>query len=104
MVIAAMRVAPPTIQLQRVREFYEVGVGLPVLWAFEDHDGFDGVIFGVPDERAQLELVTTSHAMRPAPTAEDALVLYLPAGELDALVERLRSRATTEVAADDSEL
>ena len=104
MVIAAMRVARPTNQLERVREFYETVVGLPVLWAFEDHDGFDGVIFGLPDERAQLELVTTPHATRPAPTAEDALVLYVVAGELEALVERLRSRAIAEVAADDSEL
>jgi catechol 2,3-dioxygenase-like lactoylglutathione lyase family enzyme len=104
MVIAAMRVARPTAQLDRVREFYETVVGLPVLWAFEDHDGFDGVIFGVPDERAQLELVTTPHATRPEPTAEDALVLYLAADELDALVERLRTHATAEVAADDAEL
>ena len=51
-------------------------VGLPLSWSFADHDGFDGVIFGLPDERAQLELVRSPHGDVPAPTGEDALVLY----------------------------
>ena len=99
-----MRVARPTTQLERVREFYEIGVQLPVLWSFQDHDGFDGVIFGVPDERAQLELVATPHRVEPRPTPEDVLVLYLAGADHVALVERLRSRSTTELPVDDADL
>lgn len=99
-----MRVARPTTQLERVREFYEIVLQLPVLWTFEDHDGFDGVILGVPDARSQLELVSTPHHTEPRPTAEDVLVLYLATEEHAALVERLRSRGTIEVPVDDADL
>ena len=104
MAIVSMRVARPTTQLEHIREFYEIGVELPVLWTFQDHDGFDGVIFGVPDERAQLELVATPHRTEPGPTAEDVLVLYLAGEDHAALVERLRARGTTEVPVDDPDL
>jgi len=74
--LVAMRVARPTADLDRIRSFYEHVVGLPVLWSFVDHDGFDGAIFGLPDERAQLEIVRSPHGDVPAPTNEDVLVLY----------------------------
>jgi len=74
---ATMRVARPPSDLIRTREFYEQLVGLAVLGEFADHDGYDSVIFGVPDERAQLEIVDPPHAIVPQPTVEDALVLYL---------------------------
>ena len=99
-----MRVARPTTDVARVRDFYEVGVGLPVLFTFEDHDGFDGVIFGVPDERAQLELVRSPHHIAATPTVEDVIVLYLAADEHRVVVDRLRLRGTPEVPADDAEL
>ena len=57
MPVRSMRVARPTADLARSRDFYTRVIGLGVLWSFEDHDGFDGVILGVPDEHAQLELV-----------------------------------------------
>ena len=94
---AAMHVARPTVDLDRIRSFYEHVVGLPLLWGFSDHDGFDGVIFGVPDERAQLELVRSPHGDVPAPTGEDALVLYhQPSGGGPDLVDRLRRAGTVE--------
>jgi catechol 2,3-dioxygenase-like lactoylglutathione lyase family enzyme len=49
--LVAMRVARPTTDLDRIRSFYEHVVGLPLLWSFVDHDGFDGAIFGLPDAR-----------------------------------------------------
>jgi catechol 2,3-dioxygenase-like lactoylglutathione lyase family enzyme len=95
-----MRVARPTTNMARVCRFYEDVVGLGVLWTFVDHDGFDGVVFGVPDERAQLELVQTPHRVTSTPTPEDALVLYVAGADLDGLLGRLR-QATTEIPADD---
>src|SRR5262245_65829171 len=93
----SMRVARPTRDLDRIRSFYERVVGLAVLWSFVDHDGFDGVIFGVPDERAQLELVRSPHGDTPSPTREDALVLYGTGGAAAAIVARLAQAATPEI-------
>jgi len=97
-----MRVARPTADLDRIRSFYEHVVGLPVLWSFADHDGFDGVIFGLPDTGAQLELVRSPHGDVPVPTNEDALVLYhAPADSGVDLVDRLRRSETVEIPTDD---
>jgi hypothetical protein len=100
----SMRVARPTRDLDRIRSFYEHVVGLPVLWSFHDHDGFDGVIFAVPDERAQLELVHSPHGDTPSPSREDALVLYGDNGTTTDIVGRLERAATVEVTPDDPTL
>lgn len=102
--IAAMRTARPTTDLRRATEFYSDVVGLPILGSFVDHDGFDGVIFGVPDESAQLELVRSPHDVAPTPTPEDALVLYCDREAADDLVSRLRAAGTLEVRSDDTGL
>jgi catechol 2,3-dioxygenase-like lactoylglutathione lyase family enzyme len=99
--LVAMRVARPTADLDRIRSFYEHVVGLPLLWSFVDHDGFDGAIFGLPDERAQLEIVRSPHGDVPAPTNEDVLVLYQSdTSAADDLVARLRRAGTVEVSDD----
>jgi catechol 2,3-dioxygenase-like lactoylglutathione lyase family enzyme len=72
----AVRVARPTRDLEAAAAFYRDTLRLPVLASFEDHDGFSGLILGVPDASRQLELVASADA-EPAPTAEDQLVLYL---------------------------
>jgi catechol 2,3-dioxygenase-like lactoylglutathione lyase family enzyme len=99
--LVAMRVARPTADLDRIRSFYEHVVGLPLLWSFVDHDGFDGAIFGLPDERAQLEIVRSPHGDVPAPTNEDVLVLYQSdTSAADNLVARLRRAGAVEVSDD----
>ena len=99
--LVAMRVARPTADLDRIRSFYEHVVGLPLLWSFVDHDGFDGAIFGLPDERAQLEIVRSPHGDVPAPTNEDVLVLYQSdTSAADDLVARLRRAGAAEVSND----
>jgi catechol 2,3-dioxygenase-like lactoylglutathione lyase family enzyme len=99
--LVAMRVARPTVDLARIRSFYEDVVGLPLLWSFADHDGFDGAIFGLPDERAQLEIVRSPHGDVPAPTNEDVLVLYhADTSAADRLVARLRAAGIGEVTDD----
>ena len=99
--LVAMRVARPTADLDRIRTFYEHVVGLPLLWSFVDHDGFDGAIFGLPDERAQLEIVRSPHGDVPTPTNEDVLVLYQSdTSAADDLVARLRRAGAVEVSND----
>src|SRR5215470_15396147 len=76
----AVRVARPTRDLDAAAAFYGDLLGLPVLGSFEDHDGFSGLILGLPDASRQLELVAAPDAA-PTPTAEDQLVLYLGSSE-----------------------
>jgi hypothetical protein len=105
MALIAMRVARPTVDLDRLRSFYEHVVGLPLLGSFTHHDGYDGAIFGLPDERAQLEIVRSPHGDVPAPTNEDALVLYHEDGASPRdLIERLHQSGATEVTVDDPTL
>jgi catechol 2,3-dioxygenase-like lactoylglutathione lyase family enzyme len=79
------RVARPTRDLERARAFYRDALGLPVLSSFADHDGYSGVILGVPDVALQLELVLHAEAEL-SPTTEDQLVLYL--GSAAAVADR----------------
>ncbi|MBV9388635.1 MAG: VOC family protein [Chroococcidiopsidaceae cyanobacterium CP_BM_ER_R8_30] len=73
------RVARPTDQLAKVIEFYEQGLGLPRLYSFKNHDGYDGVMLGLPNSQYHLEF--TSHRNGSpcrAPTKDNLLVLYIP--------------------------
>jgi catechol 2,3-dioxygenase-like lactoylglutathione lyase family enzyme len=86
----AVRVARPTRDRDAAAAFYRDLLGLPVLGSFEDHDGFSGLILGLPDASRQLELVAAPGA-EPAPSAEDQLVLYLGSSELvEAAAGRIR--------------
>jgi catechol 2,3-dioxygenase-like lactoylglutathione lyase family enzyme len=84
-----IRVARPTSDLDAARRFYGEALGLPVVASFDDHDGYSGVVFGLPDVSRQLELVA-HEGEQPAPTEEDQLVLYLGSvEELQATASRL---------------
>ena len=74
-----IRVARPTRDLEAASSFYRL-LGLPVLASFDDHDGYSGAIFGLPDASRQLELVSHEGTV-PSPTPEDQLVVYLGSAE-----------------------
>lgn len=74
-----LRVARPTDNLEALLRFYEQGLGFAVLYRFEDHDGFDGVMLGQPGEPYHFEFTTRrGHAVGRAPTQDNLLVFYLP--------------------------
>jgi hypothetical protein len=61
--------------------FYEL-LELPVIASFEDHVGYSGVVFGLPDSSGQLELVspkTTCPRRRPK-TSSSSLSRVAPSG------------------------
>jgi catechol 2,3-dioxygenase-like lactoylglutathione lyase family enzyme len=90
--VAHVRVARPSTSLVAASRFYGEIVGLPIVTTFEDHAGYSGVVFGLPDERMQLELTERDDGLAPAPTAEDLLVLYLSDdAAVDERVARLAS-------------
>ncbi|HXV33711.1 MAG TPA: VOC family protein [Gaiellaceae bacterium] len=76
--VAAVRFARPTDRLPEVLRFYEEGLGLRRVDAFEDHAGYSGVMLGLPGEEVHLELTTHAEGSPgPAPTRDNLLVLYL---------------------------
>jgi catechol 2,3-dioxygenase-like lactoylglutathione lyase family enzyme len=88
---AKMRVARPTKDIERAVNFWTRVVGFEILSSFEDHDGYDGVIFGYPNAQWELEVTRQSSGQpRPTPTDEDIIVLYVNHDSADTIVERLQ--------------
>ncbi|WP_373044313.1 VOC family protein [Vulgatibacter sp.] len=92
--LAQIRVARPTDRLEEVVAFYRDGLGLQEIGRFTGHEGYDGVMLGLPGRTYHLEF--TQHeggSPGPAPSRDNLLVFYVPdEGGFDRLVERLRSR------------
>jgi hypothetical protein len=78
-----LRIARPVSDLGRAERMYGEGLGLQRLAGFADHQGFDGVMLGLPDVGWHFEFTACrSHPVQPTPTVEDLAVFYLPdAGE-----------------------
>lgn len=77
--VAQVRVARPTSRLEEVVRFYTEGIGLKRLGSFEHHEGYSGVMLGLPGRDYHLEF--TEHekgSACPAPTKDNLLVFYLP--------------------------
>ena len=89
--VRQVRVARPTDRLEEVVRFYRDGLGLAQIDHFEDHDGFSGVMLGLPGSGYHLEFTThVDGSPGDAPSAENLLVLYLgSASEAAAVAERL---------------
>ena len=74
-----LRIARPTDHLPAIAEMYATGLDFAVLAQFEDHDGFDGIILGHPQQLYHLEFTTQrGHQVGTAPTQDHLLVFYLP--------------------------
>jgi catechol 2,3-dioxygenase-like lactoylglutathione lyase family enzyme len=74
-----VRMARPTDQLDEVVRFYTAGLGLDILYHFEDHNGFDGVMVGIPGELYHFEFTQhRGHSVGRVPTQDNLIVFYLP--------------------------
>ena len=75
--VSTLRVARPSDDLDALLPFYVDGLGLEVLFRFNGHDGFDGVIVGRPGWPYHLEFTRArGHVAGRAPTADNLLVFY----------------------------
>jgi catechol 2,3-dioxygenase-like lactoylglutathione lyase family enzyme len=75
-----LRIARPVSDLARTKEMYCRGLGLRVIGSFEDHQGFDGLMLGMPGAEYHFEFTRSRHhPVRPTPTSEDLAVFYIPA-------------------------
>ncbi len=74
-----LRIARATNDLDALLPFYRDGLGLSILYRFEDHAGFDGVMLGDPKAPYHFEFTRKpGHDARRAPTMENLMVFYLP--------------------------
>src|SRR5262245_25227845 len=88
-----LRVTRPSDHFDEVVRFYTEGMNLSVLGSFQDHEGLDGVMLGVPGTSYHLEF-TRKHGHRAgrAPTEDNLLVFYLPDKQAwQAAVDRMRT-------------
>jgi catechol 2,3-dioxygenase-like lactoylglutathione lyase family enzyme len=98
--VPVLRVARPTDDLEGLLRFYQQGLGLSLLFRFEDHEGFDGVMLGKENAPYHFEFThARRHIVGRAPTADNLLVFYLPdPAEWRATVQRMRDAGFTPVA------
>ena len=74
-----LRIARPVSDLSSARRMYCRGLGLRVIATFDDHQGFDGVMLGVPGAGYHFELThCRTHPVTATPTPEDLAVFYVP--------------------------
>lgn len=94
-----LRIARPVSDLSRTSSMYCAGLGLRVLGAFENHEGFDGVMLGKARMQYHFEFTyCRTHPVLPSPTQEDLVVFYLPnPDEWQATCNAMRVAGFTEV-------
>jgi catechol 2,3-dioxygenase-like lactoylglutathione lyase family enzyme len=97
--VVQLRIARPTNQLQKVVEFYRDGLGLRVVGHFENHNGYDGVMLGLPETAYHLEFTQHVDAVPCPPPSEDNLLVFymLDLEARDLVVKRLHSMGYHEV-------
>jgi catechol 2,3-dioxygenase-like lactoylglutathione lyase family enzyme len=82
-----VRITRQTARWDAVVAFYRDGLGLAEIDRFTDHDGYTGVMLGLPGTSAHLEFTATAHTLPPVPHPESLVVLYLGSrAEVDRLV------------------
>ncbi|RZJ26288.1 MAG: VOC family protein [Flavobacterium sp.] len=85
-----LRIARHTDNLDKIKSFYCDILGLKIIGRFENHDGYDGVFIGRPNESWHLEF-TSSEAEATHQTDEDDLIVLYPESrsEYDNLIQKL---------------
>jgi len=96
-----LRVARPTDDLDALLPFYRDGLGLRLLYRFENHDGFDGMMLGAEGAPYHFEFTRVhGHPAGKAPTKDNLLVFYLPErDEWQAAVDRMAQAGFSPVSA-----
>ena len=96
-----LRVARPSDDLEALLQFYQQGLGFALLYRFEDHDGFDGIMLGHEQAPYHFEFTRArGHVAGRAPTPDNLLVFYFPdSEEWQAAVGRMRDAGFAPVPA-----
>jgi len=88
--VTQVRIARQTDKLREVVKFYTEGLGLRQIGNFENHNGYDGVMIGLPGIDYHLEFISyQAGSPGKAPSNENLLVLYF---ENISIVEKLANK------------
>jgi catechol 2,3-dioxygenase-like lactoylglutathione lyase family enzyme len=72
-----LRVARPTNNLAELVRFYADGLGFKIIGSFTGHEGYDGIMLGIPGSTYHLEFTRhINNAPLPKPSNENLLVFY----------------------------
>ncbi|KAL7950233.1 Glyoxalase/Bleomycin resistance protein/Dihydroxybiphenyl dioxygenase [Trichoderma barbatum] len=78
---AFLRIARPSDNINALIPFYVDGLGFELLYRFNQHEEFDGIILGHKAAGYHLEFTAKNgHTVGRAPTEDNLLVFYLPEG------------------------
>ena len=82
-------------------QFYRQGLGFALLYRFEDHDGFDGIMLGHEQAPYHFEFTRArGHVAGRAPTRDNLLVFYFPdAKNWQSAVRKMREAGFEPVSA-----
>ena len=95
-----IRIARPSDDLDALLTFYRDGLGLELMFRFEDHQGFDGMMLGRAGSAYHFEFTRSKgHLAGKAPTQDNLIVFYIADERAwrDA-VERMRNAGFAPVA------
>lgn len=100
--VAEIRIARPTDKLEEVKKFYGEGLGLPVIGSFNEHEGYSGVMYGMPGHDYHLEFTQHKNGSPcPAPTLDNLIVFYLPdSSDMEKIYSRLVAMGYSKVPPD----
>ena len=99
--VPTLRVARPTGDLDALLPFYRDGLGLRLLYRFDDHEGVDGLMLGAEGAPYHFEFTRAhGHPAGKAPAHDNLLVFYLPdRDEWQAMVDRMAQSGFSPVPA-----
>lgn len=85
------RFARHTNDLEQLKSFYASVLGLELLGGFENHNGYDGVFLGKPNENWHLEFTKSDEIVSFNFNEDDILVFYPNSKlEYEAIHEKLK--------------
>ena len=89
-----IRIARPSSNLEKTKNFYCEGLMMEVLGGFENHAGFNGLMLGHANQPYHLEFtIEVENPITPTPTSEDLLIFYIPnKSEWEGLLQNLESK------------
>ena len=71
-----LRITRHTNSLSAVKYFYVKLLGLNILGDFKDHEGYNGIFIGKPEQSWHLEFTTSEEPAHHHPDPNDLLVIY----------------------------
>ena len=92
------RFARHTNNLEKIKAFYVHVLGLEVLGGFKNHNGYDGIFLGKPNENWHLEFTKSDEVATHVFDDDDLLVFYPNSKlEFEVIMENVKQHAISFV-------